>query len=136
MDFKYKVFKISFKLSIILIFFQVILLRKGIKLFDIKQINGIIPSASFVGLTISNSVISFLVIEVLFGICFFPLFWPLFWILVKQYYLVVVMLLATSLFKTILIKICSKFICSPAFVKHRRFYLFIMNIKIFNFSKL
>jgi len=127
-DFKHRVLFNFSKIFIILFLLKIILLRRGIKTFDIKQIGGIIPSTSFVGLTISNAVIAFLAVQYILGICCFPLFWPLFWLFVKQYIYVILGLLITSLVKMIMIKITSVFICSPSFVKHRRFIKIIFEI--------
>ena len=95
-------------------------MRKGIKPFDIKQINGITPSTSFLGLTISNSVIAFLAVQWIFGIFLFPLFWPMFWTLVKDKLSVVLLVIISSIVKTILMKICFCLLVAPSFVKHRR----------------
>lgn len=95
-------------------------MRKGVVNFDVKQIYGIIPSASFVGLTISNFVLAFLAIQWVFGIILFPLFWPLFWSLIKQYILVILLAILTAVSKTILKLIASKYLVDPSAVKHRR----------------
>lgn len=104
-------------------------MRKGITNFNIRQINGIIPSSSFVGLTISNAVLAFLAIQWVVGICLFPLFWPLFWQLIKQYYLVILIPILTAIGKTLLKLIASKFLCSPSFIKHRRSFLKYIHFK-------
>ena len=109
------------------------MLRRGIKTFDIKHISGITPSTAFVGLTISNAVLAFLAVQWLFGICLFPLFWPLFWLIVKHYIWVIVGLLVAPIIKTILIKVASLLICSPAFIKHRRLFIIYPNYLILCF---
>lgn len=114
-------------------------MRKGIISFNVRQINGIIPSSSFVGLTISNSVLAFLAIQWVFGICLFPLFWPLFWLLLKQYYLIILIPIVTAIGKTLLKLLASKFLCSPSFIKHRRLLFFKKNYfsrKIFHIFRL
>lgn len=95
-------------------------MRKGVVNFDVKQIYGIIPSASFVGLAISNAVLAFLAVLWILGIILFPLFWPLFWKIVKEYIWVILIPIIMAITKIILKKLATRFLVDPSSVKHRR----------------
>lgn len=51
-------------------------MRRGVKVIPPTKLN---KSPLFIGFWISNSIISFLFLMMLFALALGPLFWPLFW---------------------------------------------------------
>ena len=105
-------------------------MRKGIYTFDPKKFMGLKPVLKYVGLHVSNTIISFVYVLFLIGFITFPIFWPLFWIILWDYLPAILIIIIPALI-TVVLKIIAKcIVVSQHFVKIRRYSFFFNQLMI------
>ena len=101
-------------------FVKVISLRKGIYTIDPHKFSGLNPVLTYVGLHISNTILSFVYVLFVVGFTMFPLFWPLFWIIIWDHFSKILFIILSAIIVPIIKLIAKMFVVSKDSVTRRR----------------
>ena len=100
-------------------------MRKGIYDFPVDQIS-IEDSPNFIGLHVSNSVVSFLILTIIVGIIFIPFMYPLFWKMLYGNISTILIIVGLAVGKKIITITVLHFLSySKVDIKNRRFIILI-----------